>query len=192
MDGDDIARVVYLTIILGSVAGWALVEARGRMGQAARQALAWVLIALGLAGGYGLYQDLSFDDQRIMAGTEGQQLVLNRNADSHYYLTLKVDGTQVRFMVDTGASSIVLSDNDVKRLGINRASLAFTGTAHTANGTIRTAAVTLRNVVLEGKPIGDLRASVGDGPLGVSLLGMEFLNRFTRVEIAKDRLILTR
>ena len=192
MTGDDFARVAYLLILGSAIAGWLVVESRGRMGQMARQALAWLMIFVGLAAAYGLWQDLAPSGQRQAVALDGAaRIVLDRAPDDHFYLTLDVGGTPVRFMVDTGASSIVLGDRDAARLGIDRRALVYVGEARTANGTIRTARVTLPDVTLEGRPIGSLPAWVGDGPLDVSLLGMDFLNRFERVEMARDRLVLT-
>ncbi len=193
MTGDDFARLAYLIILCSAIAGWLVVESRGRMGQMARQALAWLLIFVGLAAAYGLWQDFAPSGQRaVLAQQGGSQIVVQRAPDDHFYLTLDVAGQPLRFMVDTGATSIVLSDRDADRLGIDRAALAYTGQARTANGIIRTARVTLPDVSLEGQPMGNLSAWVGDGPLDISLLGMEFLNRFDRVEMARDRLVLTR
>lgn len=191
MDGDNLVRLFYLLVLGSALVGWIFIESRGRMGQAARQAVAWLLIFVGVAAGYGLWQDMAPAGQRQTLGAGGEQVIIERAPDNHYYLRLTVDGTALRFMIDTGATGIVLSDRDTDRLGIDRRSLAFLGEARTANGSIRTARVTLRNVTLEGMKVGDLEAWVGDGPLDVSLLGMEFLNRFGRVEIARDRLILT-
>lgn len=192
MTGDDFAQLAYLLILGSAIVGWLVVESRGRMGQMARQALAWALIFVGLAAAYGLWQDFAPSGQRQSVAIDGaQRIVLDRAQDDHFYLTLDVDGTPIRFMVDTGATSIVLGDRDADRLGIDRRSLAYIGEARTANGTIRTARVTLRNLRLEGAAMGDMAAWVGDGPLDVSLLGMEFLNRFERVEMARDRLVLT-
>lgn len=193
MTGDDFARLAYLIILGSAITGWLVVESRGRMGQMARQALAWLLIFVGLAAAYGLWQDFAPSGQRAVLATQGgSQIVVQRAPDDHFYLTLDVAGQPLRFMVDTGATSIVLSDRDAARLGIDRAALAYTGQARTANGTIRTARVTLPDVRLEGQPMGNLSAWVGDGPLDISLLGMEFLNQFDRVEMARDRLVLTR
>lgn len=192
MTGDDFARLAYLIILGSAIAGWLVIESRGRMGQMARQALAWMLIFVGVAAAYGLWQDFAPSGQRTLLAQQGaDQIVVQRAPDDHFYLTLDVGGTPVRFMVDTGATAIVLSDRDADRLGIDRRALAYIGQARTANGTIRTARVTLPGVRLEGQPMGDLPAWVGDGPLDISLLGMEFLNRFDRVEMARDRLVLT-
>lgn len=192
MSGDDFARLAYLIILGSAIIGWLVVESRGRMGQAARQALAWLLIFVGLAAAYGLWNDLAFTSQRQVVAEQGTQIVIDRGPDNHFHLTLDVGDKPVRFMVDTGATTIVLGNRDADRLGIDRRGLAYLSEARTANGTIRTARVTLRDVALEGIKLGDLTAWVGDGQLDVSLLGMEFLNRFERVEMARDRLVLTR
>lgn len=192
MTGDDFATLAYLLLLASALGGWLVVESRGRLGQAARQALAWLLIFVGVVAAYGLWQDMDLPTGRQQAVEGGARIELIRAGDEHFYLTLQVGDLPVRFMVDTGASNIVLSDRDTDRLGIDRKSLAYLGQARTANGTIRTARVTLRDVRLEGEPLGDLPAWVGDGPLEVSLLGMEFLNRFSSVEMARDKLVLVR
>lgn len=192
MSGDDFARLAYLIILASAIGGWLVIESRGRMGQVARQALAWLLIFVGVAAAYGLWQDMDLLGGRQNVMADGARIEISRAPDQHFYLTLSVGATPVRFMVDTGASSIVLSDRDTERLGIEREGLAYLGQARTANGTIRTARVTLREVSLEGQALGDLPAWVGDGPLDISLLGLDFLNRFESVEMARDRLVLTR
>ena len=61
MDGETLARVGYLAIILVALGGWVLVEFRQRMGQALRMALAWGLIFVGVMAGYGLWSDIRRD-----------------------------------------------------------------------------------------------------------------------------------
>ena len=192
MDGDDFARLAYLVILGSAIAGWLVIESRGRMGQAARQALAWVLIFVGVSAGYGLWQDMRPQITNSARMTDAGQVIIPRGRDGHFHLELQIDNIPVRFMVDTGATAIVLSDRDVERLGIDRDSLVFLGRARTANGEIRTARVTLRDVRLGDFQDGDLVGSVGDGPLGVSLLGMDYLRRFTKIEMTEQQLILTR
>ena len=192
MSGDDFARLAWLILLGSAVGGWLIVESRGRMGQMARQALAWLLILVGLTAGYGLWKDMGLRDPQQAVVRQDGQIVVPRAPDDHFYLTLTIGETPVRFMVDTGATNVVLSDRDTDRLGIDRRGLAFLGTADTANGTIRTARVTLSDVRLDGEPLGNLPAWVGDGPLGISLLGMDFLNRFDKVEMSRDRLVLSR
>lgn len=193
MDSLDFGRLAYLLLLGTALLGWLVVENRGRMGSMLRQGLAWGLIFLGVVAAYGLWSDIRTEvapSQAILA--EGERIEVPRAPDGHYYLTLEVGGVPVRFMIDTGATNVVLSDRDSARLGIDRDKLVFTGTARTANGTIRTARVTLEDVTLGGVPEGRLSAWVGDGRLETSLLGMDYLGRFSRVEIERNRLLLTR
>jgi aspartyl protease family protein len=117
---------------------------------------------------------------------------LRRGSDGHFHATMDVNGVPVRFMVDTGASDLVLSRRDAERVGIDPASLSYLGRARTANGTVATASVRLGLVELGGIVDTDVRASVSDGGLDVSLLGMSYLDRFGRIEIAGDRMRLSR
>jgi len=189
MDGETLARVGYLAIILVALAGWALVEFRQRMGQALRMAAAWGLIFVGLIAGYGLWSDIRRDILPVQSVAEGGVIEVPRAGDGHYYLTLSVNGTSVRFMVDTGASGMVLGGRDAERLGIDPESLMFLGQANTANGVVRTARVTLPLVELGPFRNQNFRAFVTEGELEQSLLGMDYLGQF-RMEIAGNRLIL--
>ena len=63
-----------------------------------------------------------------------------RSADGHYYLTMEVNGAPIRFVVDTGATELVLSRADAERAGIDTGGLIYSGRAFTANGMVETAA----------------------------------------------------
>ena len=189
MDGETLARVGYLAIILVALGGWALVEFRQRMGQALRMAMAWGLIFVGLAAGYGLWSDIRHDALPRQMVTEGGTVEVAQAADGHYYLTLAINGTPVPFMVDTGASGMVLSLADAERLGLEPESLRFLGQAQTANGVVRTASVTLPVVELGPFRTEGFRAFVNGGEMDGSLLGMDYLRQF-RMEFADGRLIL--
>ncbi|MFV0492994.1 MAG: TIGR02281 family clan AA aspartic protease [Pseudorhodobacter sp.] len=191
MDGDITARLLYLGILIAAVGGYLLVEFRGRIGQATRQAAAWALIILGLMAGYGLWSDMRTTVMPRQSVLEDGAITIPRAADGHYYLELTVSGTPINFLVDTGATNIVLSQRDAERVGIDPRDLVYLGSAQTANGVVRTARVTLNDVELG--PLRDSRvtAYVNDGEMDESLLGMDYLGRF-RVEIDRDRMILTR
>lgn len=189
MDGETLARVGYLAIILVALGGWALVEFRQRMGQALRMGMAWGLIFVGIAAGYGLWTDIRQDAMPIQTLARDGAIEVDRAADGHYYLTLTINGTSVPFMVDTGASGMVLSLQDAERLGIDPASLNFLGEAQTANGVVRTATVTLPVVELGPFRTEGFRAFVNGGEMDGSLLGMDYLGQF-HMEFRNGRLIL--
>jgi aspartyl protease family protein len=105
---------------------------------------------------------------------------------------LEVNGTPVEFVVDTGATGVVLSQRDADRVGLDAANLVYLGRAMTANGEVRTAPVRLDSMALGGIVDRNIPAWVNEGALDTSLLGMTYLQRWTRIEIAQDELILTR
>ncbi|MDP4033683.1 MAG: TIGR02281 family clan AA aspartic protease [Pseudorhodobacter sp.] len=191
MDGDTIGRLGYLTLLLVAVGGWVLVEFRGRLGFALRSGMAWGLIFLGAMAGYGLWGDIHTQIMPVQVIGAGGQIEVPRAGDGHYYLTLVISGTPVRFMVDTGASNVVLSQQDARRLGIEPAGLLYMGQASTANGVVRTARVKLADVALG--PVWDatLTAWVNDAEMDGSLLGMDYLGRF-QIAISNNKMTLTR
>lgn len=192
MNGDQIANLLYLMLLGSAIAGWFFVQNRDRMGQTLQQAAIWGFIFLGTIAAVGLWSDIRSNVASLQTVTGGGDVSVPRSADGHYYLSLDIDGTPVRFVVDTGASEMVLSTADARRIGIDPTGLDFLGSANTANGIVRTAPVTLDRVALEGIVDRDVRAWVNQGDMRESLLGMGYLNRFARLEFADDRLLLER
>ena len=190
MPDDTMMRFLYLALLLAALVGWAMVEMRKDWGKTVKMVLAWGMIFLGMMAVYGLWGD-------IQRGTKPRQQVsdatitLPRAQDGHYYADLTINGKNVTFMADTGASSVVLSPDDARKVGIDPAALAFIGQATTANGTVRTARVTLPKVSLGPFRDAALPASVNQSPMDISLLGMDYLGRF-QISIADDEMVLRR
>jgi len=191
MDSETLARLGYLALLLAAVGGWVIVEYRGRIGQALRTAAAWGLIVIGLMAGYGLWQDIRTDITPRATVTEAGDIRLPRAEDGHFYITAEVDGTPITFMADTGATNIVLSTRDARRIGIDPESLLYMGEARTANGTVRTARVTLPDLTFGPYRDEGLSAWVNEGEMDISLMGMAYLGRF-RIQIDGNEMILTR
>ncbi len=193
MDEHTLQRLMHLVLLGAAILGYLLVANRDRLGTLLRQGMLWGLIFVGVIAAAGLWEDIrqAARPRQAVIAAEGR-IEVPRAPDGHYYLTLEIGGVPVRFVVDTGATDIVLSRADARRVGIDLDRLAFTGTARTANGLVRTARVRLDEVALG--PFRDRRVAawVNEGELDTSLLGMAYLQRFERIEIARDRLILTR
>lgn len=100
----------------------------------------------------------------------------------HVALTAMVNGTPVRFLVDTGASRVTLTAEDARSAGIDRGGLVFNQRSQTANGLAREAPVTLREIRIDKLSVDNVSAAVNDN-LTVSLLGMSFLKRLRSVEM---------
>ncbi len=96
----------------------------------------------------------------------------------------------LRFLVDTGATTVTLKGDDAARLGIEPGEHAFTERYQTANGIVRGAPVRLRSVRIGRLQRSDVRATVSEAPMAMSLLGMSFLERLAGYEVKDDRLIL--
>ncbi len=120
-----------------------------------------------------------------------KQIILNIAQDGHFYTRLKINNVEVLFMVDTGASDMMLNISDAKKIGIDVSKLVFNRPYQTANGRSFGAIVNLKEVDIAGIKFNNVRASVNDADMGVNLLGMSFLRRFSKYEFFQDRLILT-
>ncbi|MGR3501502.1 retropepsin-like aspartic protease family protein [Pseudaestuariivita sp.] len=193
MSGDDIAQLLLYGTFLTVIGGAVILQMRHRMGEVAKGAAIWVLIFLGAILAVGLWEDIHGTvSPQMSVNTDAGVVTLPRSPDGHYYATLEVNGTPTRFVVDTGATAVVLTQADTEAAGIDLTGLAFLGSAMTANGVVRTAPVTLQTVSLGGIEDRGLRAFVNEGDMRESLLGMDYLQRFEAVEIRGGEMRLVR
>lgn len=187
----ETARLVYLIVLLAMVAGWFFMQTRDGLNKTLQYAAVWGMIFVGGAAAVGLWQDISKSGARVQISDTGQ-IVVPRARDGHYYLTIGVNGADLRFVVDTGATDMVLTQADATRAGLDPDQLSYLGRANTANGEVRTAFVRLDSVQLGDVTDRDVPAVVNGGDMEQSLLGMGYLQRWGRLEIANNELILTR
>jgi aspartyl protease family protein len=191
----ETGRLIYLLVLLAMVAGWFFMQGRVEgFNKTLQQAAIWGLILTGAAAGYGLWGDISRSTSVQQQSYEGGigAVTIPRARDGHYYLTMQINGASIRFVVDTGASDMVLTRADAQRVGLSPDTLNYLGRANTANGEVRTAFVRLSEVQLGTVRDFDVSAVVNDGDMAQSLLGMGYLQRWGRIEISNNELILTR
>ena len=130
--------------------------------------------------------DRSLLQQAVDLGTG--EIRLLRHDDGHFYADAQVNGAAVRFMVDTGATSIALTHEDARRASIPlEATSEVVGMG--AGGEIYGQAVTLDRIRLGPQEVRDMHATVLDGG-EQSLLGQTFLARFKSVVIEGDAMVL--
>ncbi|HMG46822.1 MAG TPA: TIGR02281 family clan AA aspartic protease [Allosphingosinicella sp.] len=110
-----------------------------------------------------------------------------RSADGHFYLDAQVNGAQVHFLVDTGASMVALTPADAQRAGIALPSERTT--ARGAGGAVEVMPVTIERIAIGPLEARGVRGAVAR-ELPVSLLGQSFLSRVGTVEISGDRMVL--
>ena len=192
-DPDAQARFFYLALLGIAVAAGLVHAYRARLGTAFQHAVIWILLILGLVLAYGFNDQLASQLFPDMAAPAGQERVaLRRATDGHFYARARVNGAEVRFLVDTGASSIVLTRDDAARAGFDVDHLGYTVPASTANGRVMGAPVMLDRVALGSLADRDVRALVNGGEMHTSLLGMSYLGRFRRLVVEADELLLVR
>lgn len=193
MTADQTASFLYLVLLGTVIASYFFISHRRSMGRSLRHAALWVLIFIGAIVGYGLWEDLrSTVIPRQTVFAEEGRIEVPQGPDGHYHMVLDINGTAVRFVVDTGASDIVLTREDAERVGIAVDGLAFLGQAQTANGVVSTARVRLDEVTLGPFTDRSVPALVNGGDMRGSLLGMSYLNRFGEVSFGGGRLALSR
>jgi aspartyl protease family protein len=111
-------------------------------------------------------------------GQEPKETVLERSAGGHYYASVEVNGELVRFLIDTGASGVTLTERDAERLSIplDRGSYQVIGMG--AGGPVRGQRVKLDRVSLDGKEVRGLEGAVLQGG-EMNLLGQDYLGQFS-------------
>ena len=163
-----------------------------------KYATVWIAIALLLVLGYS-YRDVIMSSRlvaelmpsRPIVNAEGA-LVVRAGDNGHFFVDAEVNGAMVKFMIDTGASDIVLSPRDARRAGYALADLKYTRAYNTANGVVGGAPVMLDSLKVGPVEIRDIPASVNGAEMDGSLLGMTFLRQFREYRVEGNSLILQR
>lgn len=193
-------QVVILGMLLVYFAGRFLGRPGGGRALAAGLLL-WGVLGLGLVAGYAMRHDLAIVARRTAAAlvpglavgpADGSAVLIARDASGHFMIDGRADGAPVRFMIDTGASGVMLRPQDARAAGIDTAALAFTLPVRTANGTAFAAPVRLKQLALGPIVLDDVAAMVAPPQaLPVSLVGLSALDRLSAYGVRGDTMELT-
>lgn len=197
-DGDKIGRFFYLTALLALVAAGFVSRRRISLNRATKFAGLWFAIVAVLALGYAFRSELKMAGGRVfgelMPGyniANAPQIVeITASNNGHYMIDSLVNGRPLRFMVDTGASLVVLSPSDAERLGYELSELNFDRSMRTANGIVQGASIRIERISIGSIEMEDVPAIVNGTSLPHSLLGMSYLERLTSFGIRDGRLTL--
>jgi aspartyl protease family protein len=124
----------------------------------------------------------------VGGGSSAQTATLYANNAGHFLGEGYINGSSMKFLVDTGASSIALSGKEARRLGLSYLN-GDIGAASTAAGVVKAYRISLNTVKIGGIVMHQVEAMVleGDSP-PVVLLGMSVLNR---VQMERDGMVMT-
>ncbi|MEL7092464.1 MAG: TIGR02281 family clan AA aspartic protease [Pseudomonadota bacterium] len=192
MSADSIAQLIYLGAFVLVIGGGFLLTNKLSLNKTLQMAATWVLIFIGVIAAVGLWGDIQDDLNAGRTFVDADAVTIPRARDGHYYLTLDINGVATDFVVDTGATEIVLTSADADAAGLAPDTLNFIGRANTANGTVSTAPVRLDSVEIGPFIDRDVFAVVNGGEMDQSLLGMGYLQRWGRIEIAGGEMTLSR
>jgi aspartyl protease family protein len=157
-------------------------------------AIVGALSAVGAAKAVVSLDDLRQPDLRgpapAVASVDDGAAQIVKAADGHFWAEAKVDGRAVRFLIDTGATAVALSQTDAQRLGIDTKTLNYSYRVMTASGETRAAAVKLASISVAGAQVRDVEALVVEKGLETSLLGMTYLGRLSSFQATPRALVL--
>ncbi|TKB13196.1 MAG: TIGR02281 family clan AA aspartic protease [Mesorhizobium sp.] len=202
IENHDFSRLIWVGVLV-AVIGASLVRSGRPLGDMARNLGVWAAIVLALIAGYQYRYELQDVASRVTAGLvpasplalgvdNGRATVTLDKADNgHFEARILVNGTPVRTVVDTGATSTVLTAEDAQAAGFNPAALSYTVDVSTANGMARAATVRANEMAIGGIVRKDMPVMVAaPGMLEQSLLGMNFISSLSGFDVRGDRMVL--
>ncbi|MDX8442017.1 TIGR02281 family clan AA aspartic protease [Mesorhizobium australafricanum] len=202
MNNNDFGRLIWVGVLV-TVIGASLLRSGRPMGDMARNLGVWAAFVLVLIAGYQYRYELQDVASRVTAGlVPGSPLALgvengrptvtlDKAGNGHFEARILVNGTPVRAVVDTGATSTVLTSEDAQAAGFNPAALSYSVDVSTANGMARAATVRTDEVAIGGIVRKDMPVMVAaPGMLEQSLLGMNFISSLSGFDVRGDRMIL--
>ncbi|NNM72020.1 TIGR02281 family clan AA aspartic protease [Enterovirga sp. DB1703] len=181
--------------------GWATERARGGWRNALGAVFVWALLLSGIGAVYlhraelsevarAVRDDMGLGLPETVVG-EGGEVAVTRRYDGTFLVPAKVNDREVRFLFDTGASSVVLSAETAEALGFKLETLSFRIPVSTANGRGLAAPITLERLAVGPIQVRRLPALVArPGMLEGNLLGQTFLERLDSYEVRGKRLVM--
>lgn len=198
LSGSQIANVIYIIIVIALIAfGFSRKEMPVKL--ILKYTIIWIAIILFVIVLYSFRYE--FGDVKNRVSTElfpskaviknHEQIIIAISADGHFYINLKVNNKNIRFMIDTGASETVIDKKVAIDIGIDFKNIYYDKIFKTANGQVRGASINIDEIDVSGMKFYNVEASITESDLSVPLLGMSFLKRFYKYEFYREKLILT-
>jgi aspartyl protease family protein len=192
----DISALALKLALVIFAGGLLLTLFHERLSRAIEAMLFWVVIGLMLVVGYSYRFELRDVADRVTAqllpghvAGHGRNVEVVRGRGGDFAVGAQINGARIPMVLDTGATSVVLTQEAAKAAGLPLEVLDYTVNVDTANGRTRAAPVTLDRLAVGGLIERAVPALVAQpGQLKNNLLGMTFLNRLDSWEVRGDRL----
>jgi aspartyl protease family protein len=194
----DVGAIALKVALVVCIAGLFFAVFREKLSQALEATMFWAVVGLLLMVGYSYRFELREAADRVIAellpghvATHGRDVEIVRGHAGDFAIGAHVNGALIPMVLDTGATSVVLTQEAARAAGLPIEVLNYSVNIDTANGRTKAAAVTLDRLAV-GSLIerGVPALVVQHGQLKNNLLGMSFLNRLQSWEVRGDRLRL--
>lgn len=188
--GPSILYDVFWLMLIGSAL---LTHVMSEPGKALRQMAAWVIIFGVFMVGYSLWSGtgrLASELDPAKGFGEKDSISYRVDGRGHFIVRAEVNGVDIRFLLDTGASDVALSARDAERIGFDLDRLTYNKPYNTANGVTFAAPVLLDEITLGPIRAYNIEASISREGLENSLLGMSFLNSLSGYKVEDGVLTL--
>ena len=190
--------LIQTIAVLALVSSSLLFVRQVKVKETVRNILMWLGVGAVLVLGFSYQEELMTLGRRLRADlipgtqlqTSANEMVISASDGGGFHANGAVNGTPVRFLVDTGASSIMLTPSDARRLGIDTGSLVFNRAYETANGIGYGASTVVDELTVGHIRLTNVPVSINQAPMRSSLLGMTFLNRMKSFNISGRKLVL--
>ncbi len=181
-DGDQAVNFIYLLGVLVLVVS-ALLVRRVPIGQGLKMFAGWVLIFLAAFVAFALKDDFIALGKRVMeqssgegvAVAAGETMRIRQSLDGHFWVNAKLNGEDVRFLVDSGATTTSISTTTARRAGIS-ARGGFPALVQTANGTVSVERGRADRLVVGTIAREDVAVHISQAFGEMNVLGMNFLS----------------
>lgn len=198
---DSFAALVTGVVLLFMVFGGLSALLYQRVGQTLRAGMFWLAFAGLLAAGYSYRFELRSTGERVLAELvpglpitkfgSGHAVEIARARQGDFNIRVAVNGSRIPMLIDTGASSVVLTADAAKAAGLPVELLKYDVAIETANGRGRAASVVIDKIAIGRIVERRIPALVtAPGDLKTSLLGMSFLSRLESFEVRGERLVM--
>ncbi|WP_374384501.1 TIGR02281 family clan AA aspartic protease [Dongia sp.] len=195
---DNKLRLIYLICLLASFGGGLAARLRFDTNRTVAQFGIWVAIFSGLILLYSFRGEFSMLGARLSGElmprdgrVEGPHIMSYPLAEiGHFRVAAKADGTPLDFLIDTGATDIVLTPAAAQRMGYDLSRLQYNKVTESVNGYVRGAPIVIGEFQVGNIVMHDLPATVNEVDMSYSLLGMAFLKRLKSWRVDGERLTL--
>lgn len=196
MTGDQGAELVWGIGALALVAS-SLVARRLPMRQTLKMALIWVAIFAVVFLGFAMRDEIAGVWERVKLAALGQShdaangtVRIVMSDDGHFWTDATVNGTPMRFLIDSGATVTALSTEAAERHGIEVSDSGFPVRIETANGVVHARRAEIRSFAIGPIARQDMRVTVSSELGATNLLGMNFLNSLKSWRVEGRTLVL--